>query len=87
MQTGEKHSSVPSQRKEAHVKDSRCEFIVLVLMTKDVNDSSSVVGDECFTWKDTDYTLDKQFSFSLPTVVVDVVVVVAEILLTGNSQC
>lgn len=72
MQTGEKHSSIPSQRKEAHVKDSRCEFIVLVLMTKDVDDSSSVVGDECITWKDTNYTLDKQFSFSSSTVVVEI---------------
>lgn len=52
MQTGEKHRSVPSQRKEAHVKESRCEFIVLVLMTEDVDDSSNVVGDECLTWKD-----------------------------------
>lgn len=59
MQTEEKHSSVPSQRKEAHVKDGRCEFIVLVLVTKDVDDSSSVVGDERLTWKYTEYTLEK----------------------------
>lgn len=49
MQTGEKHSFVPSQREEAHVKDSRGEFTVLVAMAEDVNDSASVVRDEGLT--------------------------------------
>lgn len=44
-----KHSPLPSQRVQGHEEDCRYEFIWLVLMAQNVNDSPSVEWDEHLT--------------------------------------